>query len=694
MSTQASRWWRRGLRRLRRWLGLGVITLLIVAALCVAVASQFLPLLARHPDAVAGWLARQIDAPVSLSALEARWNRAGPELALTGLRIGHAPEVLDIDHARLQINVYSGVWRGTALIELRLTGPELELRRSDDGRWRLDGFGDGPTTTANTSQFEQLSRFGAIDVIDARLRVHDALAEREFELPRVTARIQRDKGRLKIGALLHAKQDVPLRFAADLAPDLKDGTAYFEGVGQDWAAWLQGLRANGISVTHARGDVRAWVDLAGGELQNAQLEVSLESTELAGVGEIDDPDAQVEVRRLSLPAITLSARLKNEGGGDWSLFLPRWQVARTADGADGKPAPVLDVIRNGTFGWSTSGLLRVQIEQVELQPLLPLARLLPQLPSAVADWLNTAEPHGGLHALEMIWSNADRFSFQAQAQNLGWKPYPGIPSVTGISGSLDGDSTAMRLQLVSNRWTVQVPGVFRETFRPEVDGEIVVFRPDQGWRIDSPGLRLVEDDYNIQAAGGAEWVPDGGVLLDLRADVTESPIGVAKRFWPVNVMPDSVVNWLDTALRDGKVTRGGALVRGNAADWPFRHSEGRFQAEAVLADARIRYATAWPDGHAISGVARFINEGMEVDLNGSVLGASVRWARGGIADFRDAELLMKYPEREYGYYGSMHSMCISDYLEKLTKERVTTLKVWIVGVAEGDPCSGTIKTKE
>ncbi len=609
-------------------------------ALCVAVASQLLPLLARHPDAVAQWLSRQIEAPVNLTALEARWNRGGPELSLTGLRIGHVPEVLDIGHARLQINVYSGVWPGTALMELRLTGPELELRRSDDGRWRLDGFGSGPATTAGTSQFEQIGRFGAIDVIDARLRVHDALAEREFELSRVTARIQRDHGRLKVGALLHAKQGVPLRFAADLAPDLKDGTAYFEGVGQDWAAWLQGLRANGISVTHARGDVRAWVDLAAGALQNAQLEVSLESTELAGVGEVDDPDVQVEVRRLSLPAMTLSAQLKNEGGGDWSLFIPRWQVTRKADSADGTAAASLDVIRDGNFGWSTTGLLRAHVEQIELQPLLPLARLLPQLPPSVADWLNTAQPHGGLHALEMIWSNVDRFSFQAQAHDLGWNPYPGIPSVAGISGSLDGDSTAMRLQLASNRWTVQVPGVFREPFKPEVDGEIVVFRPDQGWRIDSPGLHMVEDDYDIHVAGGAEWVPAEGVLLDLRADVAESPIEVAKRFWPVNVMPQPVVNWLDRALNEGKVAHGGALVRGNVSDWPFRHGQGRFEAEALLADARIRYDAHWPDGHGISGVARFINEGMEVDLSGGVLGASVRWARGGIADFGDAELLL------------------------------------------------------
>lgn len=62
--------------------------------------------------------------------------------------------------------------------------------------------------------------------------------------------------------------------------------------------------------------------------------------------------------------------------------------------------------------------------------------------------------------------------------------------------------------------------------------------------------------------------------------------------------------------------------------------------------------------------------------------------------FRDAELIVKYPERDPGYYGSIHSVCVVNYLEKLTRERIKTLKVWIEGVDEGDACIGSIKTKE
>ena len=61
--------------------------------------------------------------------------------------------------------------------------------------------------------------------------------------------------------------------------------------------------------------------------------------------------------------------------------------------------------------------------------------------------------------------------------------------------------------------------------------------------------------------------------------------------------------------------------------------------------------------------------------------------------FRDAELKLKYPETEPGYYGSIHLMCVSNYSEKLTRERVKTLQVWINGIEEGNVCGGSVKSQ-
>ncbi|MFV8379510.1 lysozyme inhibitor LprI family protein [Flavobacterium sp. LB3R33] len=61
--------------------------------------------------------------------------------------------------------------------------------------------------------------------------------------------------------------------------------------------------------------------------------------------------------------------------------------------------------------------------------------------------------------------------------------------------------------------------------------------------------------------------------------------------------------------------------------------------------------------------------------------------------FRDAEVNMKYPPREPGYYGSIQPTCRSMYMNELTKKRIKELKIWLTGIPEGDACSGSVKMK-
>ena len=61
--------------------------------------------------------------------------------------------------------------------------------------------------------------------------------------------------------------------------------------------------------------------------------------------------------------------------------------------------------------------------------------------------------------------------------------------------------------------------------------------------------------------------------------------------------------------------------------------------------------------------------------------------------FRDAEMKSRYPDRESGYYGSIQPTCWSTYLAELTKERTKKLTIWLVGIQEGDACSGSVKSK-
>lgn len=63
-------------------------------------------------------------------------------------------------------------------------------------------------------------------------------------------------------------------------------------------------------------------------------------------------------------------------------------------------------------------------------------------------------------------------------------------------------------------------------------------------------------------------------------------------------------------------------------------------------------------------------------------------------EFRDAEMKVKYPDREAGYYGSVQPLCWYNYLTELTEERTKKIQIWLTGIEEGDVCSGSVKTKD
>ena len=61
--------------------------------------------------------------------------------------------------------------------------------------------------------------------------------------------------------------------------------------------------------------------------------------------------------------------------------------------------------------------------------------------------------------------------------------------------------------------------------------------------------------------------------------------------------------------------------------------------------------------------------------------------------FRDAEMKVKFPDKDQSNYGSVFPLCWFAYKEELTAERTKKLKHWLTGVKGGDVCSGSIKTR-
>ncbi len=62
--------------------------------------------------------------------------------------------------------------------------------------------------------------------------------------------------------------------------------------------------------------------------------------------------------------------------------------------------------------------------------------------------------------------------------------------------------------------------------------------------------------------------------------------------------------------------------------------------------------------------------------------------------FRDAELAVKFPNENYHGGGKWGSICKIGYLNHLTRQRIKTLNIWLVGIEEGDVCGGSVRRKD
>lgn len=628
---------RRRVRRVRRVFAYGVATLLILAALAVAIVNQFLPWLSRHPEDVAQWLTQRVGRPVALEQVDARWSRSGPLLQVTGLRIGEGEDALDIGRAELQIHAYAGFLPGLPLTTLRVRGLDLELTRRGSGEWKLEGL--SANRRGDDFDLRQLDGLGEVQIEAARLRFSDETSGRVWSLRRIDVRLRTVGARFRLGVVAQIDEHAPLQLVAELDRDLRDGQLWLGGAKLVLAPWLGGTPLAGIEVLQADGDIGVWLKFADRRLVSAQLEATLAPLSLRGSVPIAPDFKTPEAKASDADAVDPRYRL------DRAVASLRWQRTEAGWRADIAQLELKAGEASTGFGGvhiDQGDHLRLHANDLDLGPLLALAALSDHPSPALRRWLHLAAPRGKLTGLALDWSDAAAYRATGRLEGLGWNAVQRVPGVTGITGEFDADAMAATLAFATGPLEISAPGMLRAALTPEVSGTLNAFALQPGWRIEAAGLLFRGEDYGFALDGGMELQGDGTrPLLDLRADIAPGPITAAKRFWILNKMPPQAVKWLDDALLDGRITRARVLLRGDADHWPFRDHEGRLEAEVDVADTQLRYRHDWPDGNDIAGTARFINEAIDIDLSGRILDNRIERVTGGIAMLKEPILALE-----------------------------------------------------
>jgi uncharacterized protein (TIGR02099 family) len=612
---------RHRLRRLRRHVLYALALVLVCVALLVGSFSQLLPMVEAHPDKVAAWLSERAGQPVAFEHLDTRWTRRGPLLQLDGLRIGQGDGVR-VGQAEVLVALYSGMWPGAPLTELRLRGLALTLQRDDDGRWSVQGL---PSADTGGDPLETLRRLGELQVIGGRLRIDAPTLGLATEIPRIDLRLRVDGERLRAGAKGWIDTDAPpVTAVLDFDRKRGDGQAWLAAAPADLSAWSSLLRFAGVSIEQGKGAARGWLQVRDKRIVSVTVDADLNGLVLTGA-----PFAEgAKAPSVLLQRVQTRARWKQIDGG-WRLDAPQLRIA-----SEGRMQSLDGLLLAGGDDFALQG------KQIDVTPLLRVAALGDQISPHLRQWLYRAKPVLRFSDVSIAGHRGGALQGRGELDEAAFGAIGGSPGVSGLRGHFEGDGQAVALTLVPDH-TVKFdwPTGFGATHELKLGGQLVGWREGAGWQVGTPALRVQGTDYAADMRGGLWFQGDGTrPWINLAAKLDDVPMTAAKRFWVRSHMSDAAVAWLDAALVDGHMRDGIGLAVGDMDDWPFNGNNGRFEARGRIDDGSILFNANWPLMSGVDGDISFIANGFELKGNGELAGVKIDSFEAGIADFRESLL--------------------------------------------------------
>jgi uncharacterized protein YhdP len=382
----------------------------------------------------------------------------------------------------------------------------------------------------------------------------------------------------------------------------------------------------GIDVAGGRGALRAWADVAGGQVMGGAADMVL-------------ADVSTTLGR-GLPPLALASISGRIGGrrlANGFDFDTRDLQFVTSEGLRW-PGGNVAVSWNGAAGGKPAqGQLRA--DRLDLAALSQIATMLP-LGTRTHAALVAYTPRGLVETLQARWQGpADALQkYEAKGRVVGLeiaahrgtpadpaKPVAGTPGVRGAAVDFDFTEAGGKSRLAVSNGALDLPGVFEEPVLP-----MDQLSADLQWQVNGErisvsvaGLKFANAD--AQGEGQANWRTGEGKarfpgVLDLQASLVRADGARVWRYLPLKV-PRTARDYVRDSVQQGQATDARFRVKGDLRDFPFGDGKaGEFKVSAKIGNATFAFvphlpagtAGQWPALTQLSGELLFDANSMQV----------------------------------------------------------------------------------
>ncbi|MGZ5270137.1 MAG: YhdP family protein [Ramlibacter sp.] len=623
----------------------GALVLLAICWLLLALAwgalhGWIVPRIGEYRPAMERHASRVLGVPVRIGAVTARSEGLVPSVELESVVLldarGH--EALRLPRVLVSLSPRSLWNRG--FDQLFIDRPELDVHRGANGRIYVAGLdlsagerGDGSGADWFFRQGEFVIRGGTVRWTD-EMRNAPELGLADVDLV------------VRNGARSHA-----IRLDATPPPRWGDrfsilGTfrqpllSVHAGRWQDWTGQLYAdfrrvdlkeLRRHaqlGVDLESGHGTLRAWVDVAGGQVVGGTADVAAADVvtrlgaDLAPLG-LASLSGRVggKLRPNGFDVETRDLQFVTDQGQRW----PGGNLSVTWTQAEGKHPAAGEI----------------KADRLDLAALRQLAGRLP-LGTSTHAALTAYAPEGLVENVQARWQGELRApqKYQARGRVSGLhvaagpvrrradgRPSTGTPGIRNAALDFDFTEAGGSAKLAMQSGALELPGVFDDPLLPfdRLSGDVQWQLAADRVSVTVGNLRFSNAD--AQGEGQATWRTgdDAGHrypgVLDLTASLSRANGARVWRYLPL-ALPQTARDYVRESVQQAEVTEARARVKGDLREFPFVHARtGEFRVTAQVRNAAYAFAPRpspsskqpWPVLTQLSGHLVFDRSSLRVE---------------------------------------------------------------------------------
>lgn len=630
-------------RQWRRWplnLSLSVIS---IVTLLLIIGRVLLPQVTQYHAEIEKSLSRSLGAPVQFQNLNVTWRGWKPRITVDHFQLGVSQDRLPwgrFDKGVIELNMLKSLLKGRVVVsKLRASGLQLIAVQDPSGRLR---FGPEPSDSLSLQLDELASRFSdlqALDLTIPRVTLRSSAKGGPTQVMRdlrITLHRNKQKRRLALVGQLPQVFGQRVRTVLEWQGDIHHVMAtdirfYLRGEGLKVANWSfsKQLAGGQMSLFEAWGDwQQGKVKALDGRVQLNNLTPSL-SPYLAGVGKLlaETPSVFAD--------FSWRRRLQ---GWDWQGHLE----GQNEQGGKRLQSALRLLLK--TPAGNTSSYLEGYSNNLRLDDITTLFNPWLQENSPLVNM----KPQGHISALAFRvplqkgkLDSLQNFTLVAGFKDVTTQPWQRIPGVQGLQGVLTVGQKGGRVELDSHQLRLTGEKLLRvPVFLDKLVGCIRWWRIDKDIHLASTGLDFQNADFMAHGQGRVVLSEAAASpYLNLQLTTQALQVGQVRHYLPTPIMHPKLSAWLDRALVGGRVTKGTAVWRGYAEDFPFDNGQGLFEARLQLRDAVLDYARPWPRVEALNGEVLFRNRALQVNaVEGRIFDLNISQVTARIDDLSKGKL--------------------------------------------------------